>query len=94
MSSQPPSGPRSNGCIAEAALLLARDHGAADRLLAAHRPLPDGRCAGCGRSPSRWPCVLVVIAEQARTLTTAGPAHMSTPSVPARPGRVVHRGTA
>ncbi|OZM79826.1 hypothetical protein CFP66_22630 [Pseudonocardia sp. MH-G8] len=66
----PPFGPREHGCITEAALLLARNDGAAERLLTAHRPTPDGRCTGCGGSPSRWPCVLVVIAEEARNLTS------------------------
>lgn len=69
--SQPPPGPREHGCISEAALLLARNDGAAERLLTTHRPMPDGRCGGCGTSPSRWPCVLVVIAEEARDLIPA-----------------------
>jgi hypothetical protein len=55
-------------CIAEAAQLVKNDPGAAERLLAAHVPGPDGRCTGCGRSMTRWPCVLVMIARAAQEL--------------------------
>jgi hypothetical protein len=55
-------------CITEAARLVSNDAGAAERLLAAHLPGPDGRCKGCGRSMSRWPCVLVIIARAAQEL--------------------------
>jgi hypothetical protein len=55
-------------CIAEAAKLVNNDPGAAERLLVAHGPRPDGRCTGCGRSLTRWPCVVVMIARAAQEL--------------------------
>ena len=55
-------------CITEAAKLVNNDPGAAERLLAAHGPGPDGRCTGCGRSMTRWPCVIVMIARAAQEL--------------------------
>lgn len=48
----------------EAAVLVARQHGAAQHLRSLHHPRPDGSCAGCGhRVRTRWPCVLIAIVE-------------------------------
>ncbi len=62
---------QTENCITEAAKLVNNDAGAAERLLAAHTPGPDGRCRGCGRSMTRWPCVLVMIARAAQELRAA-----------------------
>lgn len=57
------------GFLHEAAMLVAGQHGATHRLLARHRPRADGSCRGCGdRSRTRWPCVLVAIAELSVTI--------------------------
>jgi len=58
-------------CIDEAALFVAAQDGAVDRIRAAHRPRSDGRCHACG-ADTRWPCVQVVIADRAEQLGTAG----------------------
>jgi hypothetical protein len=57
---------QAQNCITEAAKLVSSDPGAAERLLAAHAPGPDGRCKGCGRSMNRWPCVIVMVARAAQ----------------------------
>jgi hypothetical protein len=55
-------------CITEAARLLVVNSGAAERLLALHRPSGDGRCVGCGHTMTRWPCALVAVARAAQDL--------------------------
>lgn len=62
------SAPASDSCIVEAARLVLSNAGAADRLLAAHRPRADGRCHGCGSTLVHWPCVMVAIARRAHEL--------------------------
>lgn len=64
----PQPGARRRSCIEEAAILVARDAGAAERLRDGHRQRSDGFCTGCGVAQVRWPCVHVVIAEQAARL--------------------------
>lgn len=54
-----------DGCIAQAALFVASQPGAAARILTSHHRRGDGRCAGCGITPGSWPCVLVAIARLA-----------------------------
>jgi hypothetical protein len=66
-------GRQRSACIVEAATLVAANTGAAERLLAAHHPKPDGRCHGCGSHLIHWPCVLVAIAHQAQALRAHGP---------------------
>jgi hypothetical protein len=40
--------------------------GRAERLLAVHRRLPDGLCAGCLTQLTKWPCPVASIALQAQ----------------------------
>jgi hypothetical protein len=60
--------PPEQTCLDPAAILVASDVGAVDRLRARHRPRADGACAGCGPGLVRWPCVHVTIAERAAVL--------------------------
>ncbi len=60
-------------CIDQAARLVARNPGAAQRLLVAHRPDRLGRCSGCGQHPPQWPCALVAVGVRARELSAHGP---------------------
>lgn len=60
-------------CIEVAARFLAAQPGAADRVLAAHRRAPDGRCTGCGSRRVRWPCSTAVIARRALGTTAPPP---------------------
>lgn len=62
------SGRGGDSCIAEAARLIMRNLGEAERLLTVHRPSADGRCTGCGLSMTKWPCVFVAIARMAQDL--------------------------
>ena len=62
---RPATGDRRRSCVEEAAILVAADAGAAQRLRDRHRPRPDGFCGGCGIAQVRWPCVHIVIAERA-----------------------------
>jgi hypothetical protein len=62
------SGRGGDSCIVEAARLIMSNSGEAERLLTVHRPSADGRCAGCGLSMTRWPCVFVAIARTAQAL--------------------------
>jgi hypothetical protein len=57
-----------DSCIMEAARLIMRNRGEAERLLMVHRPSSDGRCTGCGLSMTRWPCVFVAIARTAQAI--------------------------
>jgi hypothetical protein len=74
-----PSGAEADSCIVEAARLIMRNSGEADRLLAVHRPSVDGRCAGCGHSIARWPCALVAIARTAQLLARSSSSNDATP---------------
>lgn len=60
-----------DACFTEAARLLVSNAGAAERLLTAHRPAPNGGCVGCGHSQARWPCALVAIGRQAHELAVS-----------------------
>ncbi|MBC8090490.1 MAG: hypothetical protein H7Y15_00785 [Pseudonocardia sp.] len=77
-------------CSDQAARLVARNPGAAQRLLAAHPPDRRGRCSGCGHKPPQWPCALVAVAERARELL-AGSVEISLKVVMSAPGKVVTR---
>ena len=80
---------KSTGFLHEAATLVAGQRGAAQRLLSQHRPRSNGSCRGCGDSPrTRWPCVLVAIAELSVTIHGRRQDVMSDPKKePPKPGR-------
>lgn len=63
------SGSVTSEFLHEAATLVARQRGAVRRLRSRHQPRWDGSCAGCGdRSRTRWPCVLITIADLSATI--------------------------
>jgi hypothetical protein len=70
------SGAGGASCIIEAARLIMWNRGEAERLLAVHRPSPDGRCIGCGHSIARWPCAMVAIARTAQDLLAGRPVRL------------------
>jgi hypothetical protein len=78
------SGAEADSCIVEAARLIMRNSGEAERLLAVHRPSVDGRCAGCGHSIARWPCALVAIARTAQLLVAGRPVKLEKDATPRR----------
>lgn len=45
---------------------MAQQDGGAERVLAIHRRLPDGRCRGCLTSVTAWPCPIAQLAMQAQ----------------------------
>jgi hypothetical protein len=55
-------------CIAVAAIFMAAEPGAVQRVLTAHRKQPDGWYSGCICRPVRWPCPTAHIALQAERL--------------------------
>lgn len=48
--------------FAAAVAFMAAQPGGAQRTLALHRRRPDGYCAGCVHTLSRWPCTVARIA--------------------------------
>jgi len=59
--------------IAVATTFMAHQPGAAQRALARHTPLPDGRCSGCPHPTTRWPCFVAAIALRVESITRRGP---------------------
>ena len=60
-------------CIEEAALLVAGQMGAPERIRRLHRARDDGSCRGCGDvQRTRWPCVVVAIAALSDSLARGG----------------------
>lgn len=66
--SLPKPPPRQNrlDVIQTAVWFVATQAGGPARILAAHRRLPDGICAGCVTTPTRWPCTAAAIAVTAQ----------------------------
>jgi hypothetical protein len=52
-------------CIAAAVAFVAAQPDGSRRALARHRRLPNGACAGCLTTPTRWPCTIATIARLA-----------------------------
>ena len=55
-----------SACIAVAARFVAAQPGGVDRILAAHRPRPDGSCSCHAHTATPWPCSAVAIAHSAQ----------------------------
>jgi hypothetical protein len=45
---------------------MAQQDGGAERVLAIHRRLPDGRCRGCLTTVTTWPCPVAHLALRAQ----------------------------
>lgn len=72
----------------DAAMLVAGQRGATQRIQLLHQPRKDGSCRGCGvRSRTRWPCVLIIIAELSDTLDNRERGSMTDPKKPDGPGK-------
>lgn len=64
MDTTPPDEPTS--VIDVAVRFIAAEPGGIERMLARHRRLPDGVCAGCLTHATAWPCVAADLALMAR----------------------------
>jgi hypothetical protein len=54
------------GDVEAAVQFMAQQIGGAERVLAIHRRLPDGRCRGCLTTVTTWPCPVAHLALRAR----------------------------
>jgi hypothetical protein len=63
----PPEDPPADATGVDVAIqFMAQQQGGAERVLAIHRRLPDGRCRGCLTTASRWPCPVARLALRAQ----------------------------
>lgn len=69
------SGESTTNAVDSAIQFVAAQSGGPARLLAIHKPSPQGQCDGCsGHHPVRWPCSTAEIARRAAVANGTTPA--------------------